>query len=207
MAEGIAVGRALMASVNICWSTSPSPWWTSRASPMRMIGTSALMTSSRRTMMKSTWVTVCATGWRCISRARARYVPEPVSRDRSWLAPASLLRAMRSSRATMATGQRVGPVAVDHGRDLPFASQAAHGARARGAPDFGGEYDFGHGGSPQWRERWSRTAPGLRRTAYQRSRAAGRRDHPPPQAPRPGCPRRRARRPRCPRRRRRWRRR
>ncbi len=104
IAEGMAVGRALMASVNICCSTSPSPCCTSIASPTRTIGTSAAMTSSRRTMMKSTWVTVCATGWRCISRARARYVPEPVSRDSSWLAPASLFSATRSSRATMATG-------------------------------------------------------------------------------------------------------
>ena len=104
IAEGMAVGRALMASVNICCSTSPSPCCTSIASPTRAIGTSAAMTSSRRTMMKSTWVTVWATGWRCISRARARYVPEPVSRDSSWLAPASLFSAMRSSRATMATG-------------------------------------------------------------------------------------------------------
>ena len=72
MAEGMAVGSALMARVNICCSTSPSPWCTSIASPTRTIGTSALMTSSRRTITKSTWVTVWATGWRCISRARAR---------------------------------------------------------------------------------------------------------------------------------------
>ena len=71
-AVGMSAGRALMARVNICWSTRPSPWCTSSASPTRTIGTSALMTSSRRTIRKSTWVTVCATGWRCISRARAR---------------------------------------------------------------------------------------------------------------------------------------
>jgi hypothetical protein len=40
-------------------------------------------------------------------------------------------------------------VAVDDGRDFAFTPQAAHGARARGAPDFGGEYDFGHDESPQ----------------------------------------------------------
>ena len=100
--------------------------------------------------------------------------PIPVSRDRSWLAPASLLSAIRSSRATTATGTRVGPVPVDDAGDLPFTAQAAHGTRARGAPDFGGEYDFGHNGSPQV----ARTVvadghKGLRRTAYQRSRQFG----------------------------------
>ena len=45
--------------------------------------------------------------------------------------------------------QRVGPVAVDDAGDLPLAPQAAHRARADGAPDLGGEYDFGHNGSPQ----------------------------------------------------------
>ena len=69
---GMSAGRALMARVNICWSTSPSPWCTSSASPTRTMGTSAAMTSSRRTIWKSTWVTVWAIGWRCISRARAR---------------------------------------------------------------------------------------------------------------------------------------
>ena len=72
IAVGMAPGSALMGSVNICCSTSPSPWWTSSASPTSVIGTSALMTSSRRTMTKSMWVTVWAIGWRCISRATVR---------------------------------------------------------------------------------------------------------------------------------------
>ncbi len=40
-------------------------------------GTSAAMTSSRRTIRKSTWTTVCRTGCRCSERARARWVSEP----------------------------------------------------------------------------------------------------------------------------------
>ena len=76
-------------------------------------------------------------------------MPEPVSRDRSWLAPASLLSGDAELAGHDGDRQGVGPVAVDDAGDLPLTPQAAHGARARGAPDFGGEYDFGHGGSPQ----------------------------------------------------------
>ena len=73
-------------------------------------------------------------------------------------------------------GQRVGPVAVDDAGDLPLAAQAADGTRAEGAPDLGGEYDFGHCGSPQVARAVCADGPwGLRRTAHQRSRPAGQR--------------------------------
>ena len=217
-----------MESVNSCWSTRPSPWCTSRASPTRITGTSAAMTSSRRTMMKSTWVTVWATGWRCMSRASVRKVSEPVSSERSWLAPASPLRATRSSRADHGDGERIGAVPVDDAGDLPLAAQAAHGPRADGAPNLGCKNDFGHNGISSGGENGVRgrpTASGERPTSVVAPRAGLQRARgpphavPPPEAPgpgrgapgasalRPGCRPRRARRPRCPRTRRRWRRR
>ncbi len=66
----------------------------------------------------------------------------------------------------------LGPVPVDDAGDLPLAPEAAQGARAFGAPGFGGKYDFGHDGSPRVRRERRARATGSRavRTAYQRSR-------------------------------------
>ena len=101
---GISVGLALMCRVKSCWSTMPSPWATSTASPTRLMVTSALMSSSRLTMRKSTWVTVLRTGWCWMSRARvSRSLPSTLS-DSRVLSPASPDMAIWNSRATTATG-------------------------------------------------------------------------------------------------------
>ena len=69
---GMSAGLALMWRVNSCWSTMPSPCAISMASPTRLIGISAEITSSRRTIWKSTWVTTFLNGWCWMSRARVR---------------------------------------------------------------------------------------------------------------------------------------
>ena len=100
---GISVGLALTCSVNSCWSTMPSPWATSTASPTRLMVTSVLISSSRLTIRKSTWVTTLRTGWCWMSRAMvSRFLPS-TSSWRRVLSPASPDMAIWNSRATTAT--------------------------------------------------------------------------------------------------------
>ncbi len=107
--------------------------------------------------------------------------------------------------------ERIGAVPVDDAGDLALTAQAAHGAAADGAPDFGGKDDFGHGDLLRWdRTGGSGAAVVPPRTAIERSRnrGPGTTAVPGPAATgslRPGCPLRRAPRPRCPRTPRQWR--
>jgi len=101
---GMSAGLALMARVNSCWSTMPSPCWTSMGSPTRLMVTSAEMSSSRRTIWKSMWVTTFLNGWCWMSRARVKKFFPSTSRDSRVLSPASPDRAIWKSRAPTATG-------------------------------------------------------------------------------------------------------
>ena len=101
---GMSAGLALMCRVYSCWSTMPSPCCTSIGSPTRLMVISAEMTSSRRTMRKSTWVTTFLNGWCWMSRARVRKLSVPTSSESRVLRPASPDMAIWNSRAPTAMG-------------------------------------------------------------------------------------------------------
>ena len=140
------VGRGGVERSGTCsrCSTRPCSCSTALASPTRTIGTSAEMTSSRRTIWKSTWMTVWRTGWRCRARAMARWVSEPTCSDSSWLSPASPDRAWRSVRPSTDTGRGVAAVAVDHGGDPAGGAQPPRRGRPGGATGLGNQGDLSH---------------------------------------------------------------
>ena len=70
--DGMSAGRARTVRAKSCCSSTPSARETSRASPTKVMGTSAETSRLGSTTWKSTWVTLPRTGWRCSSRAMVR---------------------------------------------------------------------------------------------------------------------------------------
>ena len=146
---GMSAGLALMCSVNSCWSTMPSPCWTSMASPTRLMGISAEMTSSRRTIWKSTWVTTFRNGWCWMSRASVRKLSLPTSQGEQGVEAGLTGHGDLELAGPDRHRDGLGAVAVDHPGDLPLGPQTAGRTRSGLAAGFGGERDFGHAGTPR----------------------------------------------------------
>ena len=82
---------------------------TAVASPSRRSGTDTVISSSRLTWRKSTWLTVRRTGWRCRSLTIAGYTVPSTVRSSTVFTPAGPDKATRRSRRPTATTTGVMP--------------------------------------------------------------------------------------------------
>ena len=128
---------------------------TAVASPSRRSGTDTVISSSRLTWMKSTWVTVRRTGWRWSSLTIAGYTVPSTVRSSTVLTPAGPDRARRRSRRPTATTTGVHAVAVQDAGDVVGGAHAAGGGAARRAAGVGDEHGGCHGEEPlRTTDRW-----------------------------------------------------